>query len=253
MALLEAFARPFDPVASAATHAGMLSQQASRWTTHELLDQVINREFAGRVALVSSFGAESVVLLHLVASVAPGTPVVFIDTGKLFGSTLRYRDELVSRLGLKDVRVARPDPAQLAERENDSPLWLRDPDPCCGIRKVAPLSRALSGFDAWISGRKRYQGGSRTRLPLFDADGHRVKVNPLADWSKAEIAAYVEEHNLPEHPLVADGYRSIGCMPCTDRVTEGDDDRSGRWRGLGKTECGIHLGLAWSHAGASRL
>ena len=244
MALLEAFARPFDPQNPAVAHADFLNERFAHWQARELLDEVIHREFRGRIALVSSFGADSVVLLHLVASVDPALPVIFIDTGKIFGSTHRYRDELVSRLGLKDVRLARPDPAVLTTHDTDSGLWLREPDKCCAIRKVAPLARALSGFDAWISGRKRYQGGQRTNLPLIEADGDRIKVNPLAEWTKDDLTAYREEHALPEHPLVADGFRSIGCMPCTTRVAEGEDERDGRWRGTEKIECGIHLGLA---------
>ena len=244
MALLEAFARPFDPAHAAAAHADLLNQRMANWRTRDLLDEAINREFEGDVALVSSFGAESVVLLHLVASVQPAIPVVFIDTGKMFGSTLRYRDEVVARLGLTNVEVARPDPAVLTTQDVDAGLWLRDPDKCCAIRKVAPLSKALSRYGAWISGRKRFQGNTRAELPLFEADGRRIKINPLAGWSKADIASYQRFHDLPEHPLVADGFRSIGCMPCTSRPADGEDERSGRWRGRDKTECGIHLGLA---------
>jgi phosphoadenosine phosphosulfate reductase len=244
MALLEAFARPFEPVDPALAHAELLKRRVAHWSTREMLEQVIKHEFPGRIALVSSFGAESVVLLHLIASIEPATPVIFIDTGKIFGSTHRYRNEIVTRLGLTDVRAARPDPAMLAAQDADAVLWLRDPDRCCAIRKVSPLSRALSGFEAWISGRKRFQGGRRAALPLVEADGDRIKINPLADWSKEDVEAYRQRHDLPEHPLVADGFRSIGCMPCTTRVSEGEDERSGRWRGTGKTECGIHLGLA---------
>jgi phosphoadenosine phosphosulfate reductase len=244
MALLEAFARPLDPVNPALAHAGLLARRFVRSPARDVLDEVINHEFAGRIALVSSFGAESVALLHLVASVQKATPVIFIDTGKIFGSTHRYRDEIIARLGLTDVRIARPDPAVLTTQDVDAGLWLSNPDKCCAIRKVAPLSRALSGFDAWISGRKRYQGGLRGALPLVEADGERIKINPLAEWTKEDVAAYLLRHDLPEHPLVADGFRSIGCMPCTDRVAEGEDERNGRWRGRGKTECGIHLGLA---------
>ena len=244
MALLEAFARPLDPVNPALAHAELLAGRFAGWGTRDVLDEVINDEFAGRVALVSSFGADSVALLHLVASVNRATPVIFIDTGKIFGSTHRYREEIVARLGLADVRIARPDPAALTIQDVDAGLWMRNPDKCCAIRKVAPLSRALSGFDAWISGRKRYQGGLRATLPLAEADGDRIKINPLAEWTKEHVAAYRSRHDLPEHPLVADGFRSIGCMPCTDRVADGEDERNGRWRGRGKTECGIHLGLA---------
>jgi phosphoadenosine phosphosulfate reductase len=246
MALLEALARPFqapDPAESAAVRATALNERFAHWRSRDILDAAIHAEFPGGIALVSSFGAESVVLLHLVASVDKTTPVVFVDTGKIFGSTHRYRTELVERLGLTDVRVARPDPAALSLHDGDSGLWARDPDKCCGVRKVAPLARSLSGFEAWISGRKRFQGRSRASLPLVEADGERLKINPLADWSKEDVAAYMRLHDLPEHPLVADGFRSIGCMPCTTRVAEGEDERSGRWRGTDKTECGIHLGL----------
>ena len=243
MALLEAFARPLELENPAVAHADFLNERYAHSKTRELLDDIIHREFAGNIALVSSFGADSVVLLHLAASVEPAVPVVFIDTGKIFGSTHRYRDEVVSLLGLKNVRMARPDPALLATHDTDSGLWLREPDKCCAIRKVSPLSRALSGFDAWISGRKRYQGGRRAELPLIEADGDRIKINPLAEWTKEDLVAYRERHDLPEHPLVADGFRSIGCMPCTTRVAEGEDERDGRWRGTEKIECGIHLGL----------
>ena len=243
MALLEAFAHPFGDFDPAAEHAAELNERMARWRTRDVLDEMVNREFAGHVALVSSFGAESVVLLHLAAAVQPDVPVVFIDTGKIFGSTHRYREELVARLGLTDVRLARPDPMSLATHDPDAGLWLQEPDKCCSIRKVAPLARALSGFDAWISGRKRFQGSTRAGLPLAEADGDRVKINPLAGWSREDIDRYRRLHDLPDHPLVADGFRSIGCMPCTTRVAEGEDERSGRWRGQDKTECGIHHGL----------
>jgi phosphoadenosine phosphosulfate reductase len=244
MALLEAFARPFTPVDPAIAYAGLLAGRYDHWRTQDVLDDVINHEFKGRIALVSSFGADSVTLLHLAASVNPDVPVIFIDTGKIFGSTHRYRDELVARLGLTNVLLARPETATLAAQDPDAGLWMRDPDACCSIRKVAPLANAISGFDAWISGRKRFQGSTRAALPLVEADGSRIKVNPLASWTKEDVLAYRELHDLPEHPLVADGFRSIGCMPCTSRVAEGEDERSGRWRGQEKTECGIHLGLA---------
>jgi phosphoadenosine phosphosulfate reductase len=244
MALLEAFARPFDLVNPAIAHAELLAERYAHWRTRDVLDDVINHEFAGHIALVSSFGAESVVLLHLAASVRPDVPVIFIDTGKIFGSTHRYRDEIATRLGLTNVQIARPNPAVLTTQDIDAGLWMREPDKCCAIRKVAPLAKALSGFDAWISGRKRFQGGARAALPLVEADGDRIKVNPLAGWTKEDVARYMQLNDLPEHPLVADGFRSIGCMPCTTRVAAGEDERSGRWRGQGKTECGIHLGLA---------
>jgi phosphoadenosine phosphosulfate reductase len=253
MALLEAFARPFDPVNAAAAHAELLEERLVGWRTRAVLDEVIHREFPGRIALVSSFGADSAVLLHLVASVEPATPVIFLDTGKLFGSTLRYRDDLVARFGLTNVKIARPDPAVLATQDIDAGLWLREPDKCCAIRKVAPLAKALAGYHAWISGRKRFQGSTRAQMRLVEADGQRIKLNPLAEWSRADLDAYRRLHELPEHPLVADGFRSIGCMPCTSRVADGEEERSGRWRGRDKAECGIHLGLAAFEADGSGI
>ncbi len=212
--------------------------------TAELIDLVVHRLFPGRIALVSSFGAESAVLLDLVAEVAPSIPVLFVDTGKLFGETLRHRDRLVERLGLTDVRAVTPDRAVVAQADPLGVLWHADADACCRIRKVEPLARAIAPFDAWISGRKRFQATTRSEIPTFEADGRRIKINPLATWSPEALAARVERRGLPAHPLVAQGYPSIGCMPCTSRVAAGEDPRAGRWRGREKTECGIHLGLS---------
>lgn len=194
----------------------------------------------GRIALVSSFGSESAVLLHLVSRIDPTVPVILLDTGKLFGETLRYSSMLKSALGLTDIRPVEPDPAEVGAEDARGTLWLRNPDACCALRKVRPLSRALAPFQAWISGRKRYQAATRSRLPLVEPAGGLVKINPLADWSRTDIEAYLDRHALPRHPLEEDGFQSIGCMPCTDRVAPGEDGRAGRWRGLDKTECGIH-------------
>lgn len=200
----------------------------------------IHRECPGRVAVVSSFGTESAVLLALVAEVDPTIPVIAVDTGKLFGETLRYRDDLARRLGLTDLRVVRPDAAALAERDGDGLLFTRDADACCHIRKTLPLDRALEGFDAWITGRKRFQSATRAALPLFEAQNGRIKVNPLAAWTRQRIEDEFTRRALPRHPLEADGFPSVGCYTCTDRVAPGADPRSGRWAGTAKTECGIH-------------
>ncbi|WP_310621493.1 phosphoadenylyl-sulfate reductase [Flexibacterium corallicola] len=207
----------------------------------EILRIAIKELFGGQIALVSSFGADSSVLLHMVSQIDKNIPVIFIDTGKLFGETKYYRNMLTEKLGLTNVRSVTPEPKDLAEHDPKGALWLQDTNACCHIRKVVPLERALGGFDAWVSGRKRHQSDLRSILPWFEAEGGRVKVNPLADWSAAQILQYAREHNLPPHPLVAEGYPSIGCMPCTDKVAEGEDPRAGRWRGQDKTECGIHL------------
>jgi len=207
-----------------------------------LLEVMVRHVFAGRIALVSSFGAESAVLLDLVARVDRATPVLFIDTGQLFEETLRYRDALAARLGLTELRILRPEPARIAEQDPDGQLWYFDPDACCALRKVAPLALGLEGFDAWINGRKRFQGGLRGNLPTIQAgpDG-RVKLNPLAGWSRDRIEAHFAAAGLPRHPLEVHGFRSIGCLPCTDKVGPGEDPRAGRWRNRPKTECGIHL------------
>lgn len=200
--------------------------------------------FRGRIAVVSSFGADSSALLHAAAQVDTGVPVLFLETGKHFGATLRYREELAEQLGLTNVIDLKPDRTALKAADPAGALFASSPDACCAIRKVQPLQRALSGYDAWVTGRRRDQTFSRTGMRAIEADGSRLKVNPLAAWSKDDVDDYIAAHDLPRHPMVADGYPSIGCGPCTARPREGEDERSGRWSGLGKTECGIHLPAA---------
>jgi phosphoadenosine phosphosulfate reductase len=212
--------------------------------TREMLAAVLSEGLAGRIAAVSSFGAESAVLLHLLASVDPGVPVLFLETGKHFPETLAYRDELVARLGLTKLINLTPEAAALAARDANGLRWSYDPDGCCEIRKVQPLAEALAGFDASFTGRKGFQSAGRAGLPRFELDptdsAGRLKINPLADWSSADVQTYFEASGLPAHPLVAQGYPSIGCSPCTSKVAAGEDPRSGRWTGWDKTECGIH-------------
>lgn len=207
----------------------------------DLMEPLVTRVFPGRIAVVSSFGAESVVLLHMLASIDRTTPVIFLNTGKLFGETLAYREALAERFGLTDVRDVRPDPVDAARSDPDGDLWNRDATACCWFRKVLPLQRALTGFSAWITGRKRFQSPGRATLEPIEIEFDRVRVNPLARWSPTDISAYVAEHDLPEHPLVQHGYLSIGCAPCTAPVEAGADARSGRWGDQDKTECGIHF------------
>jgi phosphoadenosine phosphosulfate reductase len=196
----------------------------------------------GRVAMVSSFGAESVALLHLVSLVDRSVPVLFLDTQMLFPETLAYQLEVADRLGLTDVRTLSPDRTEQFLRDPEGDLHLSDPDACCSLRKVEPLEDALEPFDAWITGRKRYQGGTRTALNFFEAEGTaRIKINPLAHWAPGDVRDYIENNRLPKHPLVNKGFPSLGCVPCTTRVAEGEDPRAGRWRGRTKQECGIHF------------
>ncbi|HLW92369.1 MAG TPA: phosphoadenylyl-sulfate reductase [Roseiarcus sp.] len=207
-----------------------------------LLRLAIQELFPGRIALVSSFGADSAVLLHMVSEIDKATPVVFVDTGQLFPETLAYRDEICAKLGLINIVVATPDDELLAAEDPEKFLFASDPDRCCDIRKVMPLATALEGYEAWITGRKSFQSVTRATLPLFEAEGERVKVNPLVGWSASDLLDYIKRAGLPPHPLVAKGYPSIGCLPCTTPVRPGEDARAGRWRGRGKIECGIHVG-----------
>lgn len=208
----------------------------------ELLVQAIAHDFPGRIALVSSFGAESIVLLDMVARINRATPVLFNETGMLFPETLAYQKQVADDLGLTNVRLVRPTLAELGRIDRSGTLNERDPDSCCDLRKVKPLKRALQPFAAWITGRKRFQSASRAKLPLVERDDEsRLKLNPLAESTPEDIRRYVVERDLPPHPLVAKGYPSLGCVPCTTPVARGEAPRAGRWRGTAKQECGIHF------------
>jgi phosphoadenosine phosphosulfate reductase len=199
------------------------------------------REFGRKITYVSSFGAESAAMLGLIAEVDPGMPIVFIDTGMHFHQTLQYRDTLRDFLKLSDIRTVKGDPAEIKAVDPKGVLNKTDPDACCEVRKVRPLEPALNGFQAWITGRKRFHGGGRANLPVVEYSEGRFKVNPLASWTHEDVEAYFTSRNLSHHPLVADGYPSIGCWPCTVRPADPNDIRSGRWAGFKKEECGLHL------------
>ncbi|SFP57142.1 phosphoadenylyl-sulfate reductase [Tranquillimonas alkanivorans] len=232
--------QPLSPVAE---RAADLNRRYAHHGATAVLDHALRDPQVGRTALVSSFGAESVVLLHMVSVVDRTTPVIFLDTEMLFEETLAYQVEVSRKLGLTDVRVIRPDRTQTFLRDPDGLLHKQDPDACCALRKTEPLARALDGFDAWITGRKRFQGATRAALQFFEVedDTGRIKVNPLAHWAKQDVQDYIVNNRLPRHPLVGKGYPSIGCAPCTSRVKDGEDERAGRWRGRDKEECGIHF------------
>ena len=207
-----------------------------------VLRQAVEELLKDDVAIVSSFGADSAVLLHMVAEVDKTLPVYFLETGKHFPETLRYVETLQAHLGLSNVRWLRPDPKDLLRFDPNGDLWETDPDSCCHIRKTEPLDAEIAKFGGWVTGRKRYQTAERGVLPHFElTSDDRIKVNPLAYFGDADVNAYKIAHGLPEHPLFAKGYKSIGCAPCTTIVAEGEDPRAGRWRGLNKKECGIHF------------
>ncbi len=221
-----------------------LNARYETMSAQEILRHAIQEQFVDRITIVSSFGAESVILLHMISQIEPSLPVIMLNTGKLFGETLRYRDRLQDKLKLTDVRTNFPHPDDLLSEDPKGGLWQRDTDACCDLRKVRPQARAVAPFDALITGRKRFQTGTRATMDIIerDTDG-RFKLNPLANWQLDELKAYIEQHDLPRHPLVKDGYLSIGCMPCTHKVKEGEDYRSGRWADSDKDECGIHLNI----------
>lgn len=226
--------------------AGRVADLNRRYAHHAAVDvlrHALKDPAVGRTAMVSSFGAESVALLHMVAVVDPATPVLFLETGMLFPETLDYQREVADALGLSDVRVLRADPGEIARADPRGTLHRTDPDGCCNARKAVPLARALERFDAWITGRKRFQGGARAGLDFFEEEPGtgRIKVNPLVHWRPGDVVDYIENNRLKKHPLVSRGYPSIGCAPCTTRVAPGEDPRAGRWRGREKAECGIHF------------
>ena len=233
--------------------AARLNDRYKHHAATEVLRRALNDPDLGRVTMVSSFGSESVVFLHMVSVVAPGTPVLFIDTQMLFPETLAYQTEVAEKLRLTDVRVVRATEREVALNDPDGTLHQFNTDACCDFRKTIPLERELSQFDAWITGRKRFQGGQRTELQFFEAEPpSRLRINPLAHWRSQDVQDYMAENNLPRHPLVAQGYASIGCAPCTSPVKPGEDPRAGRWRGSQKTECGIHfIGGKMVRAGAN--
>jgi len=244
----EGSTRPLDRIDTSArfteSDAIRLNRMFRGQDTLEMLTSTLKDSLAGDVAIVSSFGAESAVLLHLVAQIDKSVPVLFLDTAKHFPETIAYRDKLVAHLGLTNLVILTPDAEELAKKDEAGLRWSWDPDGCCEIRKVKPLEKALADYDATITGRKAFQSSTRAQLPRFEIDNSdaqgRLKINPLIDWKAEDITAYMEEHDLPRHPLVAEGYPSIGCSPCTHKVAPGEDPRSGRWKGWDKVECGIH-------------
>lgn len=233
---------PLDPRNDIGARVDDLNERYRHHAAVAVMERALKDPAVGEVALVSSFGAESVVLLHMVSVIAPGTPVLFIDTQMLFAETLEYQQTLAEKLRLTDIRTIRAADSALNLDDPDGTLHQFDTDACCTLRKTVPLENALSGFDAWITGRKRYQGQTRAALDFFEVETEtRMKINPLAHWGRDDLEEYIVQNRLPRHPLVAKGYPSIGCAPCTSPVKPGEDPRAGRWRNSAKTECGIHF------------
>lgn len=239
------------PLSSIDEKAAELNARYQNHAAISVLKHALTDPATGRCALVSSFGAESVVLLHMVSLIDRNLPVLFIDTGMLFSETIAYQHDLARELGLTGLKVIRPEPTVVFTRDAENLLHHYDPDACCALRKTEPLETALTGFSAWITGRKRYQGGQRQALPFFETDtATRIKINPLAHWAPGDVAEYITNNRLRRHPLVAKGFASIGCAPCTSAIKPDEDARAGRWRGAAKTECGIHFGPGGVQRGA---
>ncbi len=227
--------------APAAEHVVELNRRFRHHGAVSVLEHAFADPLIGHTALVSSFGVESVVLLHMVSILDRTTPVLFLDTGMHFPETLTYQRDICRRLRLSDVRTLRPDREQVFLRDPDGILHLFDPDACCRLRKTEPLQAALQPFDAWITGRKRYQSDTRRELQHFESENDgRIKVNPLAHWKPHNVRDYIDSNALPRHPLAARGFSSIGSLPCADAASIGEDGRYGRRRDREKTECGIH-------------
>ncbi len=197
--------------------------------------------FGERFCITSSMG--DAVLAHLASRVAPGIDVVFLDTGYHFAETIGTRDAVAATLPVTVVNVTAPKTVAEQDAEHGPRLYERNPDLCCALRKVQPLQQSLAGYDAWATGLRRAETRDRVIAPVigWDEAKGKVKVSPLARWSDEQVERYVARHGVLVNPLVQDGYPSIGCWPCTRRVAPGDDPRSGRWAGLDKTECGIHV------------
>lgn len=218
--------------------ARALNEVFAGLTAQQMLGRLLRGNAAGRVAVVSSFGAEAACLLKLVAEKDPATPVVFLDTRKHFSETLRYVDDLMDQLGMTTLVRARPAPARLEVEDPDGLLHRRDSDRCCYLRKTMPMIGVLKNYDCVLTGRKRFQTGMRAEMAIVEVQESWLRVNPLADWSRDQVLQFLADHDLLDHPLVSQGYASVGCEPCT---VPSEDPRAGRWAGSDKTECGIHV------------
>lgn len=217
-----------------------LSQQFERKTPQEIIQWAVS-EFAPDIALSTSFQTQSMPLLHMVTQTMPGIRILFLDTGYHFWDTLIFREQIQHEWKLNVVDLYRDARWDIFARQNVRNLPIHDPNLCCYIHKVQPMQKALGGLRAWISGIRRDQTVERAHAQILELqeDG-LLKVNPLLNWTKRDVQAYRQDHHLPAHPLYEQGYRSVGCAPCTVAVGLNDDDRAGRWVGRGKTECGLH-------------
>jgi phosphoadenosine phosphosulfate reductase len=211
-----------------------------RWTPHKIIQWAVET-FGGSLAMTSSFQQQSLTLLHIVSTVAPRLPVFFLDTGYHFEQTIAFRTLVAEQFGL-DVYDIRPEMSRKEqEAKYGTDLPSTNPDLCCYLNKVLPLQTAMRGYRAWITGIRRDQSPARANAPIVDIREDGIcKIAPLATWTRDAVWRYIEFHQLPKHPLYQQGYKSIGCAPCTQPIQEGEDERAGRWPGRKKAECGLH-------------
>lgn len=211
--------------------------------------------FGNEIVLATGFGPSGVILMHMVEQIRPGSEVFYLQTDLFFPQTLALRDQLAARLDLQFIEVHSGLSLTDQGYQFGPELWRHNPDLCCHLRKVAPLRRFLAAKKAWISGIRRDQSAQRahTQMVAWDSANHLLKLNPLACWSNDQVWAYIRQHDLPYNPLHDQGYASIGCRPCTRAIGPGEAERSGRWSGQQKTECGIHLQLDWNNSSDHRM
>jgi phosphoadenosine phosphosulfate reductase len=230
-----------------------LSQEFETSKPQEILKWAVDSYYP-HIAMSTSFQTQSIPLLHMMAHIQPEMRIFFLDTGFHFWDTLMFREQMGYEWQLNIVDLRRDHRWDEFMRQNRQTLPDDDPNLCCYLNKVQPMQNAMHGLKAWISGIRRDQTSERAHAQIIELqkDG-LVKINPLLNWTKQDIQAYIAEHQLPSHPLLAKGYRSIGCAPCTQAVENGQDERSGRWVGKGKTECGLHTELFQKNLSQAKL
>ena len=205
-----------------------------------IIEQCLNKLFKKKVAYVCSFGSESAVILNIISKIDKNIPIIFLNTHFLFNETISYKNMLIKKFGLKNLIETFPENNDLKINDLNNDLWRSNPDKCCHLRKVKPLKKELKDFDGWISGRKSYHKGERESLNIFEIQDSKIVINPLINQDLKSIENYFKENCLPKHPLIKKNYLSIGCTHCTSPVKNSSDMRSGRWKHLKKTECGIY-------------
>ncbi|MBI5823854.1 MAG: phosphoadenylyl-sulfate reductase [Chloroflexi bacterium] len=219
-----------------------LSEEFETKTPQEIIQWAVDT-FWPEIAMSSSFQTQSMPLLHMVTSLKRGIPVFFIDTGYHFWETLMFREKIASEWKINVIDLYRDTRWDVFARQNVRNLPLDDPNLCCYLHKVQPMQNALKDIKAWVSGIRRDQTSVRANAKILEMQNGLLKINPLLNWKTVDIQNYMEEHNLPVHPLYEKGYKSVGCAPCTIPIGVDDDERSGRWAGRGKVECGLHTDM----------